>query len=107
MAPDPHYESRFLHHSLALALLWRTRVLNRRLRSLDPRRGVAGAQRADEGDELQDLLLAHLVLEARHDRLIAGDDLGPGVEDRFAQVLLVGGDRPAVVEADGRAVEVF
>ena len=60
-----------------------------------------GAERLDVGDQLQDLLLAELPLEGRHDRLEARHDLGLRVQDRLAQVVVVGRRpccRPASVD---------
>src|SRR5690349_3246578 len=55
-------------------------------------------QRLNVGDELRKLLLAELTLKARHDRLVASDDLRLRVEDRAANICLVGGDGRAALE---------
>src|SRR5690606_140031 len=51
---------------------------------------MAGAgQTLDVGDELADVVLADLALEARHDRLVAGHHLRGRLEDRVTDVVLV------------------
>src|SRR4051794_21819964 len=80
--------------SIFLRLLRRPRRRRRLVR--DPvhraalhRRAVAGlgaAEALDVRDQLDELLLAELLAEAGHDRLVAGHDLGAGVDDRLAQV---------------------
>src|SRR5262245_55649807 len=47
-------------------------------------------KRLDEGDESVQLLLGDLALEGGHQRLEAGHQLGPRVEDRLAEVVVVG-----------------
>src|SRR5690348_12556740 len=55
-------------------------------------------KRLDEGDQLNNLLLAQLALKVRHDiRLEAADDLGVRIENRFPYVGIVRDDRTAVV----------
>ena len=51
------------------------------------------------GDQLQQLLLADQALEGRHDRLEARHDLGLRVQDRLADVGLVGDDLAAALRA--------
>ena len=58
----------------------------------------AGLKRFDIGDDLQHAFFADLTLERRHDRLIAGDDLGARIENRFAKVVFVGEQRAAVLQ---------
>ena len=68
----------------------------RRRRAVRPRRAGAPAapQRLDVRDQLQQLLFGDQALERRHDRLEAGHDLRLRVQDRLADVRLVG-DRPS------------
>jgi hypothetical protein len=58
----------------------------------------------DELDERGDLLVVELAGEARHLRGVALDDLGVGLEDRLADVVVVDGDLPGRAGL-GRAVE--
>src|SRR5579864_6199105 len=46
-------------------------------------------ERLDVSDDLGQLLVGHLTTERRHHGDEAGDDLRLGVEDRFADVVLV------------------
>jgi hypothetical protein len=54
---------------------------------------------------LQQPFLANLPLVGRHERLIAGDDLGGRPQDRLAEIVVIRHNRTAVGELHGRAVE--
>src|SRR5436309_15005329 len=76
------------------------------------RRGRGGSRASflcaecpDVREQLQQLFLAELPLKGRHLRRIAGDDLRRRIEDRFADVGLVGRDGSAALELYRRAVQ--
>ena len=62
-------------------------------------------ERFDVSDDLHDLVFGYLALVGRHQRLIAGGDLRAGLEDRIADVALVGDFDGAVAERHALAVE--
>ena len=69
-----------------------------------PAAGAAACRSSDfdVGDQLQQLLFGHQPLERRHDRLEAGHDLRLRVQDRLAEVGLVGHHRAAALRARPR-----
>src|SRR5207249_1206697 len=74
---------------------WRRLACRRSLR--------LGAERLDVLNQLQQLFFGNEALKRGHDRLEARGDLRARIEDRLADVALVGDDRLAVLERDGLA----
>src|SRR5699024_6306916 len=57
---------------------------------------VARLQRANISDDFLQISLAHPALEARHHRLVAGDDVFMWMQDGIADIGLIGDDRRAI-----------
>src|SRR5580692_334368 len=84
----------------------RGRPSRRRIVFDSPRR-LSALQRAEIGDQRVDLLLGDLLAKGRHDVFPPGSDFGSGIENRLANVGIVGDERAPVVEPHGIAVQPF
>src|SRR5699024_11710674 len=63
---------------------------------------VARLQRANISDDFLQISLAHPALEARHHRLVAGDDVFMWMQEGIADIGLIGDDRRAIGQRQDR-----
>ena len=70
--------------------------------------GAGGRQRFDISNQLNHVFFAELALEVGHDISVETvDDLGVRLENRFAQIGIIGNDRSSVIQLDRFIVKTF
>src|SRR4051812_47646647 len=70
-------------------------------------RRLTGAEGLDVSDQFDEVVFINLPFEGGHDRFPAEDDFGLGIQDRFADVVIIYIRAAAAAQGNGRAVEAF